>query len=60
MTVSKSDTVEYFLEIVTDVKTIGQRDSKLDTVCEILISSLNCEGDNMITVFGNNCLSTGK
>lgn len=42
MTVSKSDTVEYFLEIVTDVKTIGQWDSKLDTVCEILISSLNC------------------
>lgn len=36
--VNKSDTDEYVLEITIDIKTIGQVDTKLDTICKTLIS----------------------
>ena len=56
--VCKSDTDGYHLEIITDMKTTGRLDSKLDADFKTLISMLNCESENMIKAFGNNFLST--
>ena len=56
--VCKSDTDEHHLEIITDTKTTGRLDLKLDADFKTLISMLNCESENMIKAFGNNFIST--